>query len=650
MVETKATPTQNTTGCDGEEFDDNHDEDEDAVYRVLVEFVYKHLDFQMAELESILDMYGIQIGSPNCTIRPLPVTPARAKDEDGLDTRYGPLQSRRAFCLLEFPIDHAERLSARCPAEALAAKSSNGSKSPPEFDPTVNVIPNKLSTGAGPGIAEMLSKCTLVKSIVELWAYSTVSLEDCASRAHRWLHRPSSASIMSEMCHSQQHSWKLTVQTLGTKFTRPEQDAMRGTFAPTLDLIQGPVQLSNPTNELFLIREIELDGKGSPVVPPQPTLLGTESGGDVRAQHHQTDSQLHPSTPAPPALAYYFGRVLGGTPKDSRGVDRFTLKKRPYLGPTSMDAELSFVMTSLGQVQRGTIVYDPFVGTGSILLACALRGAYCIGSDIDIRVLRGKGGDETIWKNFELYGLPRPEILRTDNSVYQKHFRHCPHRRHDDGGSGGASAKTTSTLYDAILCDPPYGIRAGARKTGSKLDQPRQILDEHRHDHIAQTRAYPVSDVMSDLLDVAAQTLNLGGRLVYVIPSFRDFDPEKDLPRHDCLELLHCCYQPFTVELGRRIVAMKKIADYDTSKRGDYLSSIWLHGAESAEKCANIRDKIIEAAKLKPDYERRAAVRREKRKAHKEAKRQEKRSKGDAAGSSSSSSTKGLMETEPGTA
>ena len=78
-------------------------------------------------------------------------------------------------------------------------------------------------------------------------------------------------------------------------------------------------------------------------------------------------------------------------------------------------------------------------------------------------------------------------------------------------------------------------------------------------------------------------------------------------------------------ELGRRIVAMKKVKEYDFSKRDHYLSSIWVNGSESAEKCANLRDKILEAAKQKPDYERKAAVRRQKRKAHKEEKKAAKR-------------------------
>jgi tRNA (guanine10-N2)-methyltransferase len=46
-----------------------------------------------------------------------------------------------------------------------------------------------------------------------------------------------------------------------------------------------------------------------------------------------------------------------------------------------------------------------------------------------------------------------------------------------------------------------------------------------------------------------------------------------------------------------------------------------VNGAESAEKCANIRDKFLEAAKLKPRYEEKAAIRKQKRKANQEAKK-----------------------------
>jgi tRNA (guanine10-N2)-methyltransferase len=140
---------------------------------------------------------------------------------------------------------------------------------------------------------------------------------------------------------------------------------------------------------------------------------------------------------------------------------------------------LAFVMASLGKVRKGSVVYDPFVGTGSILVACALRGAgHVVGSDIDIRVLRGKGPGRTIGANFAQFGLTRPELLRTDNAVYPRHFRsHRP-------------------LYDAIVTDPPYGIRAGARRCGSRLNQPRPVPEDQRSTHIPQTRCVFVGSRM----------------------------------------------------------------------------------------------------------------------------------------------------------
>ena len=146
----------------------------------------------------------------------------------------------------------------------------------------------------------------------------------------------------------------------------------------------------------------------------------------------------------------------------------------------------------------------------------------------------------------------------------------------------------------------------------------RPVLEEHRHDHIAQTRSYSVSDVMADLLDVAARVLVMNGRLVFIIPSMTDFNPETDLPRHPCLSLTHCCYQPLQMHLGRRVVVMKKIAKYDESQKESYKAAVWENGPESAEKVANIRERLLEEAKKKPGYEEKAAYRAKKRKLRKE--------------------------------
>lgn len=391
-------------------------------------------------------------------------------------------------------------------------------------------------------------------------------------------------------------TWSILVHTLGSTYTREEQNDMRAAF--TFLNFPGKVQMKDPDDEYLFIREVELDGQGGAVYP----------------RHSGINKQIIPENDARPPLACYFGRVLGnnGLGRNWRGsnrIEQYSLKKRCYLGPTSMDSELSLIMTNLAQIQpRGSFVFDPFVGTGSILLTAALRGAFCFGTDIDLRVLRGRSQDENITSNFKQYGLSPPELVRSDNAIYHRHFRnHLP-------------------LFDAIVTDPPYGIRAGARKSGSrKGGEVRPISDEHRYDHVAQTRPYAVSNVMSDLLNVAAMTLKMGGKLVYVIPSMSDFDERVDLPRHDCLALNYVCYQPLQMEYGRRTVTMEKIKEYDEKKRCHYLENAWVNGAESAEKVANIRERLIEAAKTKPGYQEKFERRKEKRKSTKEERKKAKR-------------------------
>ncbi len=71
---------------------------------------------------------------------------------------------------------------------------------------------------------------------------------------------------------------------------------------------------------------------------------------------------------------------------------RYLLKDRKYIGPTSTDCELAFLMANQGRVSKESVVYDPFFGTGSIMIACAhFKPVVCYGSDIDIRVLQGYG-------------------------------------------------------------------------------------------------------------------------------------------------------------------------------------------------------------------------------------------------------------------
>lgn len=51
-----------------------------------------------------------------------------------------------------------------------------------------------------------------------------------------------------------------------------------------------------------------------------------------------------------------------------------------------MDTELSLLMANMANARSGRLVWDPFVGTGSVVIAAAHFGAHIIGSDIDHKV------------------------------------------------------------------------------------------------------------------------------------------------------------------------------------------------------------------------------------------------------------------------
>jgi tRNA (guanine10-N2)-methyltransferase len=71
-------------------------------------------------------------------------------------------------------------------------------------------------------------------------------------------------------------------------------------------------------------------------------------------------------------------------------IDVYDLKKRAYIGTTSMESEASLLMANQALAAPGKWVYDPFVGTGSMLYTAAGFGALTLGSDIDGRQIRGK--------------------------------------------------------------------------------------------------------------------------------------------------------------------------------------------------------------------------------------------------------------------
>ena len=176
---------------------------------------------------------------------------------------------------------------------------------------------------------------------------------------------------------------------------------------------------------------------------------------------------------------YYFGRQISAKDdKKFRFYSKYDLIHRKYIGPTSTDHLLSFLMTNFAQVKEGQMVVDPFVGTGSLLIPSSIYKAICFGCDLDVRVLRGYSvgytrkseEDKTpekmkgdIFSNFDDYNLERPQIIRQDINK--------------------SAFKKNNFLFDAIICDPPYGWRAPVRKTGlpsNKKEKREKRLEKKR--------------------------------------------------------------------------------------------------------------------------------------------------------------------------
>ncbi|KAK1935506.1 tRNA (guanine(10)-N2)-methyltransferase [Phytophthora citrophthora] len=366
----------------------------------------------------------------------------------------------------------------------------------------------------------------LVKGVYEVWGHTANGgdYDDLVSSVEAF-QGPEKQQILQDG----KRSWRINVSVFGKKLSMNEQRERREKFRDTLPFA-GPVQMKDPDETFLVLEELGLDQDLHPGMKPKQIFFLRELAGSEK------------------------NRGRGGA-RDL--VDQQTLKRRAYIGPTSMESEMALLMSNMALVQPGDLVIDPFVGTGSVLIPCGTHGAMCYGTDIDIRVLLGTGVGVTgagvvpteeksdgkdrvnVTTNFKQYGLPLPELVRADNSM-------------------SPLVKQCKGFFDAVVCDPPYGIRAGARKSGRK----RQIKSDvtmavKQENYIAPTQPYAAEDVMKDLLEFSAQTLREGGRLVYLLPTTYEYT-DADLPRHPSLQVIANSEQKLTKKYARRLITMVK--------------------------------------------------------------------------------------------
>lgn len=169
------------------------------------------------------------------------------------------------------------------------------------------------------------------------------------------------------------------------------------------------------------------------------------------------------------------------------------------LGPTAMLPELAAVSCSLAAVRAGSIVLDPFCGSGSLLAAAADVGAaLAVGSDIDAThfVSSCNGGNGSLGSCEQLSsGLEAAAVLLQADVACLREL-------------------LPAAVVDAIVTDLPYGYRthvavdaAAAGSTASVDAALAAVQQQESWQHL-----------LAVLLQLASHALVPGGRLVAWMP------------------------------------------------------------------------------------------------------------------------------------
>lgn len=376
---------------------------------------------------------------------------------------------------------------------------------------------------------KLIDRAILAKSIYELWGHG-----ESFDQLHRDVKKKMDFLRGPYMDNTAFKFENLTFQ--GGKKTREQQIRLYEQFA-YLEF-KGKIKMKNP-DQVFTILE--------------QYSLGTD---------------LYP-------LEYpdhvYFGRLVNVSARTRGAVEKYEIKKRPYFGTTSFDAELSLFTCNMGQVKKNQLVYDPFVGTGSFLVAASEFGGITIGSEIEFLTLKGKGPKRRLKDNFDYYKKPLHFCDALCMDFTNNAFR-------DD------------LMFGSIICDPPYGVREGVKVCGSsddKVGREKIVIDGQlaylRKDYIQPKKAYSLDLLLDDLLDFTAKRLETGSRLCFWMPVANDEDIPTMIPQHENLELIYELVQDFHKWSRRLLVYVKRDGNY----KGKTLKS------EHREGTNNFRDRYF---------------------------------------------------------
>jgi tRNA (guanine10-N2)-dimethyltransferase len=116
-------------------------------------------------------------------------------------------------------------------------------------------------------------------------------------------------------------------------------------------------------------------------------------------------------------------------------------QNRPFFSPISLHPKLARALVDLSSIKENETLFDPFCGTGGILLEAGLIGVKVIGSDIEDKMIEG------CKKTLDFYKIKNYKLFCSDIGDIDRHIN----------------------KVDAIVTDLPYGKSTTTK--GEKVDQ-----------------------------------------------------------------------------------------------------------------------------------------------------------------------------------
>jgi tRNA (guanine10-N2)-dimethyltransferase len=152
---------------------------------------------------------------------------------------------------------------------------------------------------------------------------------------------------------------------------------------------------------------------------------------------------------------------------------------RPFFHPCGLDPFLARAMINLSEINGSKILLDPFCGSGSILIEAALMGFKVIGSDINLKLIKGAI-------------LNLRSIFIQDFYIKIADARNLPLRE-----------------INCIVTDPPYG-----RSTRIELGRTRPFYEGS-----SALNTKSLENLLSGFFSNTLDIIEKGSRYVIAVPS-----------------------------------------------------------------------------------------------------------------------------------